>query len=173
MEHSERLFALLKLQAERAAFAQAGEPHGPRVFTFFLYLNDVPAGGGGSTWFPSADVSTSDSELIQRGPDTFREGTPLPLTYGLSGFYSHYNEQRACERARGIDRGPLKAAEVVRAKAGASPGYSAMSVKELRAAAADLAVEVVPVCPFGLHDRIARVPPGAPHLNRRGVAHRG
>lgn len=27
---------------------------GPRLFTFFLYLQDVPEGGGGETFFPSA-----------------------------------------------------------------------------------------------------------------------
>lgn len=38
---------------------QAGQPSGPRLFTFFLYMNDVAEGGGGATWFPQATVNDS------------------------------------------------------------------------------------------------------------------
>jgi prolyl 4-hydroxylase len=34
--------------------SQVGQLCGPRLFTFFLYLQDVPEGGGGETFFPSA-----------------------------------------------------------------------------------------------------------------------
>jgi hypothetical protein len=38
---------------------QAAQPSGPRLFTFFLYMNDVGEDGGGATWFPQATVNDS------------------------------------------------------------------------------------------------------------------
>jgi hypothetical protein len=40
---------------------QAALKPGPRVFSFFMYLNDVPEQGGGATWFPQAG---NDDEMM-------------------------------------------------------------------------------------------------------------
>ena len=59
---------------------QASQPAGPRVFTFFLYLNDVPPGGGGTTWFPHAEVNSSVRPVSN--PE-------------LNAFYTKYNGEKA------------------------------------------------------------------------------
>ena len=65
---------------------QQARPPGPRVFTFFMYLNDVPPGGGGATWFPNASR--------QRAGRTISEPQ-------LTAFYSKYSLEKAERLARG------------------------------------------------------------------------
>lgn len=67
---------------------QPGKPHGPRVFTFLMYLNDVPAGG--ATWFPHA-VPANSSDATSRSVSEA----------DLKSFYKQYS----VEKARRLDMG--------------------------------------------------------------------
>ena len=42
------------------------DPSGPRILTFFLFLNSLPADAGGSTWFPSAPSGTGVADEWSR-----------------------------------------------------------------------------------------------------------
>ena len=68
---------------------QAEAMSGPRVFTFFLYLNDVPLGRGGSTWFPHARSDSNDGG--GGGGGDRRQTITNPE---LSAFYKEYNAQK-------------------------------------------------------------------------------
>jgi hypothetical protein len=46
---------------------QKGQPSGPRIFTFFLYLNNVEQQNGGATWFPQAVNSTKNTPALGSG----------------------------------------------------------------------------------------------------------
>ena len=67
---------------------QPGQPAGPRIFTFFLYLNDVNdvvndvPSNSGATWFPHAAVNSSDPLR------------PVPESE-LKAFYSMYSVEKA------------------------------------------------------------------------------
>jgi len=60
---------------------QKYQPSGPRMFTFFLYLNEVEEGGGGSTWFPQATTNVT---------------TPAD-TFSVHSYYDEYNQVAARE----------------------------------------------------------------------------
>ena len=92
---------------------QAEAISGPRIFTFFLYLNDVPLGRGGSTWFPHArnDSNNGGGGGGGRGGGDRRQTITNPE---LSAFYKEYNAQKVARaesassaRARGRGGGGM------------------------------------------------------------------
>ena len=62
---------------------------GPRLFTFFLYLNDLAPGAGGATWFPHATPLTQGTETGAAG-----RARAAPTSKELAAYYRRYNEQR-------------------------------------------------------------------------------
>ena len=61
---------------------------GPRVFTFFLYLNDLAPGAEGATWFPHA-TPLEGTEGGGAG-----RARAAPSSKELAAYYRRYNEQR-------------------------------------------------------------------------------
>ena len=80
---------------------QAATPAGPRIFTFFLYLNDVPPGRGGSTWFPhAASTQTRSSVNMQKSQNSGRSRLRSSVSDSdLSGFYAMYAAQKEARAA--------------------------------------------------------------------------
>ena len=70
---------------------QAQQPSGPRVFTFFLYLNDVPDDGGGATWFPQATVNGTDGGVVESRLQDFSP---------VSQYYGRYNTEEGRKTMR-------------------------------------------------------------------------
>ena len=87
---------------------QAAQNSGPRVWTFFLYLNDVAEGGGGATWFPQATINRTvapDSGGPAPAPGTVVDSPFQPSEFAdgmseLFSYYANYNTEQGREYGR-------------------------------------------------------------------------